>query len=531
MTRAGPRPRPVLDLRDGRLRSDGGDMPLTPTLLSMLQYFVLHPNRLITKQELLDQIWPNTYVAEASVKDYVRKIRRLVGDDPKRPRFIETARGLGYRYVGDIEISGAGSRRQAASPARGWAPSIAVLPFANKSDDPAQKYFSDGITQDIIAELSRFRSLVVIARDSSFLYGARPATIDQVARQLDVEYVVRGSVHKAGDRVRIHAQLIEAASGAHFWAERYDHEYRDIFAVQDEMVGTIASRLVAGLEDHRRRRSHRAGDDGLAAYDYILRGDHCLSGGDVDGVLSAREMYGMALKLDPTSARAHAGLALSFVEELWSDWTVAPGAAAKESLALARKAVSLDALESRACVALAAAYHFAELDFERAEIYYNKAIELNPNDYWGYCLKAWLLALSGEPDQALTCAVKAIRLSPVNTYDCRVAQFLSAYTARRYRDALMALGNIAEPVNEVNALLGVCYAQLGRDTEARRVMTDYLAGARQEIADYPGADSDRWRSYWDRKFPFKDQADLNHLLEGFVKAGLPLGPIVTKTPR
>ncbi len=168
-------------------------------------------------------------------------------------------------------------------------------------------------------------------------------------------------------------------------------------------------------------------------------------------------------------------------------------------------------------VALAAAYHFAEADFQRAEIHYDKALELNPNDYWGYCLKGWLFALSGETERARACLAEAIRLSPVDTYDCRIAVFLSAYSARRYDEALSALGSIAEPTNLVNALLAMCYGQLGRDTEAGRAMADYLARARDEIVDYPGADRDLWRSYWGRIFPFKDDADLDHLLEGFLE--------------
>ena len=517
MADAEPRLRLGLDLADGRLRVADRAVPLTPTLFSMLRYFVLNPNRLITKQELLDQVWPDTHVTEALVKDYVRKIRRLLGDDAKRPRFLETARGMGYRYIGDIEVSGLGNARRAPAPARESVPSIAVLAFVNASGDGAERYFSDGIAEDIIAQLSRFRSLVVIARDSSFRYGARPAAMDRVGRDLGVRYVVEGSVRKAGDNLRIHVRLIEAASGVHLWAERYDRAFRHIFTVQDEIVGTIASRLVGGLEDHRRRHFDRAADHELVAYDYVLRGDHYLNRREMNHVLSAREMYRTALDLDPASARAYAGMALSFVEELWSDWTTAAQPAAEQSIALAKKAVSLDPLDSRARVALAAAYHFAEADFQRAEIHYDKALELNPNDYWGYCLKGWLFALSGETERARACLAEAIRLSPVDTYDCRIAQFLSAYSARRYDEALSALGSIAEPTNLVNALLAMCYGQLGRDTEAGRAMADYLARARDEIVDYPGADRDLWRSYWGRIFPFKDDADLDHLLEGFLE--------------
>ncbi len=513
-----------LDLSDGRLWNGGQEVALTPTSFSMLRYFVLHPNRLITKQELLKQVWPETHVSEDLVKDYVRRIRRVLGDDPAEPAFIETARGRGYRFVGDIAVSGAGNAEQSLSPARGSPPSIAVLPFADKSDGADQEYFSDGIAEGIIAELSRFRSLVVIARDSSFLFGAQPAAIDRLARELDAQYVLRGSVRKAGDRVRIHAQLIEAASGAYIWAEHYDRELKDIFSLQDEVSGAIVSTLVGRLEAFGRQRVARKGPDNLMAYEYLLLGDQHLRQGSMEGVLKARQMFQRAIDLEPTNARAHAEMAFSYLNEFWSVWTTAPEAAVDRAFALASKAVAMDELDSRAHIYLAAAYHYGKSNFELAEVEYNKAFELNPNDYDFYCLRSWLLALSGRAEEGIACAEQAIRLSPLTTEDCRAAQFCAAYTVRRYDEAVTALGSIVEPTNEVNAYLAMCYAQLARDVEARRAITGYIAVAREEMGDFPGEDGERWRQYWTRRFPFKHAEDLEHLLEGLHKAGLALTP-------
>jgi TolB-like protein/Flp pilus assembly protein TadD len=401
-------------------------------------------------------------------------------------------------------------------------PSIAVLPFVNMSGDPEQEYFSDGITEDIITELTRFRSLFVIGSKSSFHYKGQSPRIQDVGRELGVAYVVEGSVRKVGNRVRITAQLVEAATGHHIWAERYDRELEDIFAVQDEVTGSIVSTLAGHLEEIGRHRVMDKRTEDLAAYDYLLLGDQCLNQGSMDGILRARQMFQRAIDLEPGSARAHTGLARSYLDELWSDWTTAPEAAAEQAFVLAKKAVALDELDGRARVNLAAAYHFAKSNFELAEIQFDKALELNPNDCGGYCLKGWCHALSGQAEQAIVCTDQAIRLSPFDIYDCRMAQFVAFYAARRYEEAVMALGSIPDPGHEVNALLAACYAQLGRDAEARQAMADFMTKAREEIRNFPGEDQECWRRYWVRQFPFKETNDLDHLLDGFRKAGLPV---------
>ena len=411
---------------------------------------------------------------------------------------------------------------QSAPPALPDKPSIAVLPFVNLSNDQAQEYFSDGITEDIITDLTRFRSLFVIARNSSFHYKGKSPKVQDVGRELGVEYVVEGSVRKAGNRVRITAQVVEAATGNHIWADRYDRELDDIFAVQDEVTGMIVSSLAGHLEKIDRVRVARKNNQDLVAYDYLLLGDHCLHQGSKDDILRARQMFQRAIDLEPDSARAHTGLARSYLEELWSDWTTAPEAAAEQAFALAKKAVALDELDGRARVNLAAAYYLAKSNFELAEIQFDKALELNPNDADGYCLKGWCNVLAGQAEQAIFCAKQAIRLSPFDINDCCMSQFAAFYTARLYDEAMTALGSITEMENLVNALLAACYAQLDRETEARRAMANFIETAREEINDYPGKDQEGWRRYWARQFPFTETNHLDHLLDGFRKAGLPV---------
>lgn len=521
MTQIEPASALHFDPVDARLWVDGRESQLTPTQASMLHYFALNSNRVISKQELLDEVWPETHVTEGLVKDYVRRLRRILNDEPRQPRFIETVRGMGYRFVGNVTISGVDDLTQSAVAASRSAPSIAVLPFTDASDGDDQAYFSAGFAEDIIAELSRFRSLVVIAPCSSLSYDARTAASDQVGRELDAQYVLRGSVRRAGNRLRIHAQLIETESDVCVWTDRYDRRLEDVFAVQAEVSAAIVSTLVGYLEDFGRRRAARKQPDDLAVYDCLLLGNwHLRQGGRLD-ILEGRRLYRRAIELEPAYARAHAELAWSYLLESWSDWSEDHQAAVDTAFALAKKAVALDELDSRTHVYLGVVYRAAANRFDLSEAAFRMAHKLNPNDYDVFCLMAWHFALSGKPEEGIACAAHAIRLSPLNTEDCYGAQCIAAYSAGHYEEALIPLSSISEPPNFVNAYRAMCYAQLGREPEARQAMADYLAIASTTMAAYPGGDSNRWRQHWAVVLPFKDSKDLEHVLDGLRKAGLP----------
>jgi TolB-like protein/Flp pilus assembly protein TadD len=403
-------------------------------------------------------------------------------------------------------------------------PSIAVLPFENLSGDPEQEYFADALSDEITTALARFRDLFVISRFSSFLYKGRSAKVRDIGSELGVAYVLEGSVQKSAGRVRINVQLVEAASGNQLWSERYDRQFDDIFALQDEAVGTIVSTLAGRLKVIGHERAARKSAHDLDTYDLVLRAEHCLHQGAKEDVLQSRALLEQAIERDPGSARAHASLALNYMAELYADWATAPQRAGERALALARRAVALDDLDSHAHVVLAEAHLYANADFEPAEVELEKALELNPNSYETFCNKTWLLALTGRADEGIVCADQALRLNPFAAYDCRMGQFAAAYSARRYDDAAAALRSISDPGNEVNACLAACYAKQGRDCEARQAMTEFLSTACEEIADYPGQDRERWRRYWTRQFPFKDPADLDRLLDGLRSAGLPDAP-------
>ena len=525
METASQQPQVCLDLASARLIVGDNQISLTPRLFSVLRHFAENPRRVITKQELLDNVWPHTHVTEELVKDYVRKVRRLLNDDPVRPHFIETARGMGYRLIGDIQISVQGGMSLIAAKQRS-PPAIAVLPFMDRTESGDQEYFASGIAEDIMVEPARFRSMIVIARDSSFLHGSEPEEVQKLARQMDVDFIVEGSVRRAEGRLRISVQLIESEGRRCFWAENYDRQLEDVFAVQDEIARVVASHVVGHIEESSRQRALRKRPGSLAAYEYLLIGNWYLRKATGVDVAKAREMLQRVIDIEPTNARAYSEMAFSYLTEFWSDWTPAPKEAANKALAWARKATALDDLDARAHLYLATAFYYAVSNFDAANREFDRALQLNPNDYDVFCLRSWLLALSGRADECISCAEYAIRLSPLTTEDCRLAQSCASYCARRYDDALAALRSIPEPTYQVNAFLAMCHAQLGQKAEAERAVKTFLETALQEIVDQPDYYQDGWRGYWTTRYPFKQSGDLEHMLEGLSKAGMPINPRV-----
>jgi len=401
-------------------------------------------------------------------------------------------------------------------------PSIAVLPFDNLSGDPEQDYFADGLTDDVIGQLARFRSLFVIGSTSSFPYKGQSPKVAEVGRELGVAYVARGGIRKAGNRVRISVELVEVATGRQLWSERYDSELEDIFALQDEVASKIVSTLAGHVEDTGRLRAAGKHTSDLGAYDLVLLGEYSERTFSKEGILKARDLFQKAIDRDPGNARAHASMARTYLDELWADWTIDRDAAAEQAFYWAQKAVALDGLDNRARTNLGVAYQECKGNLDAAQAQFAKALELNPNDADAYCQQGWCHVYASEGDAAITCTDWAMRLSPFDNYYCYMAQFFAHYAAGRFTAALAALDRISEPDYVIHAFRAACFAQLGRDAEARQAMDAYLTTAQDAIALWPGEDPIAWRQHWTRSQPFRDPADLEHLLDGFRKAGMPV---------
>ncbi len=387
-------------------------------------------------------------------------------------------------------------------------PSIAVLPFDNLSGQPEETYFSDGITEDIITGLAHFRSLFVIARNSSFAFREKAIEIAEIGRRLGVSYLLEGSVRRAGPRLRITAQLIEAASGVHLWAERYDRSLDDIFVVQDEVAQTIVTTLVGRIEDARLQQALQRPTASLAAYDYLLRGIAYLQGDTEAALEQALEMFEKAIALDARYAIAHSYRA--FVKVALSGFSSAPVEVLDGAFIEAKHAIELDPLESR-CHRILSTICFHRREYDQAEQHLGRAFELNPNDADGLLMKGRLMTCRGRPEEALTCLEAANRLNPLRSRWYRPFSGIALFSLRRFEEAAHALKQTPLPTSWSHARLAACYAQLERTEEAQAAVAEVL----RLQPDFSTAE------YMRKSVLLERAEDRELLLEGLLKAGLP----------
>lgn len=387
-------------------------------------------------------------------------------------------------------------------------PSIAVLPFDNLSGDDEQSFFADGIAEDITTELSRFGSLFVTSRNSAFKYRGGNLDLKQVGKELGVQYVLEGSVRRSGDRVRVTAQLIDAESGNHIWAERYDRKLEDIFEIQDEITETVASTVAGRVQAISTDRAKRKRPENLAAYDYLLKGLDLHKGGviDTETVERAVAFFDKAIELDPGFARAYAWRACSG-SRLWGDDKTSDELDA--SLDIVKKALSLDEGESETHRIMGAIYLWKR-DFERAEMHTRRSLELNPNDAHVAVKAGSFFSFAGRPEEALKNVRRAMHLNPHHPLWYWTELGLAYHTARDYPAAIDALLHNTAPTFLDLALLAASCAEAGRSSEA--------AGyARQLIEEKPNATV----SYFAGRMPYRRQEDLDRLVAGLHQAGLP----------
>jgi TolB-like protein/Tfp pilus assembly protein PilF len=452
---------------------------------------------------------------------YLRRLLRA-----RDPAFVERLLGL-LQTAGFDEGEGRqpepAAEESAALPLPDK-PSIAVLPFKNLSGDPEQEYFSDGITEDIITELSRFRSLFVIARNSSFHYKGQSPKVQEVGQELGVEYVVEGSVRKAGNRIRVTAQLVEAATGNHLWAEHYDRDLEDVFALQDEISHTISSTLADRVEDDRLQYAKSKDERNLAVYDFILRGRALAWKYTRDDNAKAREMFTKAIELGPDNAEAYAWLAQCLAWDFEGWWVEDPEQSLELAFQCATKAFGMNATDKQTQASLAYTYLYKR-QHDQAIHYFQRALALVPGDAGTISIYGMCLVFAGDADAGLAEIAKSERLSPMaiglSEWNV-VVRGMALYTMRRYEDALAAFRKIPYPAVEVHGWLAACYAQLGEDEAAHAALEDFEAHAREEFPTFPGDTPDGWARYWWWMEPYRDDDDLEHVLEGLRKAGLPV---------
>jgi len=517
MQRRRNEPRITLDLREQALCRDGVPIAVAPKVFALLRLFVEHPGQLLTKQQILQRVWSDTHVTDASIKDYVKRLRCVLCDDTGAPRYIETVRARGYRYIGDIALV----QRAALESAAGAAPAqpvVAVLPFTNLSADRRFDYFADGVTEDIITSLSRYRQLVVIARDSAFRRRVRGRDSVQAGRELQARWVITGSIRRSQRRIRVGAQLVDVGSGRRRWAERYDRPARDTTIVADEIVRAIVATAIGHLEQGDTERALAKRLPELGGYDLVLRARHRLRSWQREGVLEARHLLEAAIGRYPDYASAYVWLGETFYIEALSPWSTDAPAATRRAFELGQQAVALDRLDSSAHLLLSWGYQRAQGSFELADAQIALALELNPNDYYSLCLRSSLALLCGRFHDAIASSRAALQRSPLASDMCLVTLGFAHYFDRQYEDGLQAFSRIAARSAPAQAGIAACYARLGRPAEAAAAAGEFCAGDGCALL---AAHEQRWLGYWRGVFPFRDPRWLQELLDGLSCAGLP----------
>ena len=400
---------------------------------------------------------------------------------------------------------------EAAPVARAPAPdriTMCVLPFTNMSGDPAQEFFSDGITEDIITELSRWRFLAVRSRSASFRYRGAAVDMKLVARELNVRFILEGSVRRIGDRIRITAQLIDAETGDHIWAEKFDRESADIIAMQDQVVRTIVGTLVGRLQVSHVEQVRKKRPASSAAYEYVLRAN-ALPWDQPDGATEATRLLREAIEIDPGYGMAHALLGILRIGQ-WRDEAGDDNSLLDEAYALTKRAVELDESEST-CFSMLAQVCVMRRSFDLALRYMRRAVEINPTNQWNMADMGIIQVYLGQPEEALGWFKRARESDAYFDqpwYWRSIAMAL--ISLRRYDEALAMLEHVTDGHYRISALAAACHARLGDMNRAR-------ASAAACLAMKPDFST---RRHMVRE-PYKNPADAAHMAESLLLAGLP----------
>jgi TolB-like protein/class 3 adenylate cyclase/tetratricopeptide (TPR) repeat protein len=394
-------------------------------------------------------------------------------------------------------------------------PSIAVLPFENLSGDPRQERLTGGLTEDIITDLSRFRELFVIARNSTEVYKGKPTDVRQVARELGVQYVLEGSLQIDGDQVRVTAQLIDGTTGNHVWAERYDRPLDDLFAIQDEVTKKIAGSLGPGmggvLTRAGRESARRKPPESLQAYDDYLLGIEHKHRFTPEDNKKAHELLTKATEIDPGFARAYVGLALADSVAIDNGWTTSRERSLDSMAKAARTAVALDPSDAQAHITLGIYYIYVG-DLQKSLVEHEKALSLNPNDADGLAISAGDMTWFGRPEQAAELADRAIRLNPNYPDWYGWGRLLAYFYAGQYDRALAVTQSRLQPELWDYVFRPLIYAELGRTAETASAVSELL----KSNADYSA-------EFWVSNVgAFARDVELNRFLDAHRKAGLPL---------
>jgi len=529
---------------------------LEPKAMKVLVYFATRPGEVITREELERDVWRGALVGYDAVTNTVIKLRKALGDDARHPRFISTIPKKGYRLIclvslnekaSAIDTRTSSSNSSIESPTgtlftrlntklTGIAaavmlvivsaayflfseakdssspPSIIVLPFENLNGDPKQDFLADGITEDIITDLSKLSNIHVIASNTSSAYKSKKASITEIGKELNVTYALKGTIRRLSDDFRVNVQLVNAETGFNAWASRYDRNVNELFAIQDDMTRNIVRVLSIKISGAEQSRLEKKATDSLRAYDYFQEGQRNYRAITKDTSILARQAYRKAIELDPNYGRAYGAIAVTMVMDYRWGWTDAPTETLDRALVLAKKAVELDPVSPQTYWALG----FTQLalkDYAGAEKTARKSVSIAPNYADGYGLLGLISTHLGQSKRAIDYAQRGMRLNPYFTWEYLFILGQSYYMLEDFGKAIEVLED-AQARNpnapNVSLYLAACYIRVGRKDDA------------EWIIDQLGIISPSTTlSNMDKTLALSNPANKKSLLADLKRAGLP----------
>jgi TolB-like protein/DNA-binding winged helix-turn-helix (wHTH) protein/Tfp pilus assembly protein PilF len=545
------------------LSQDGNTVRLEPRAMEVLVYLASRPGEVVSRSDLENKVWTGMIVTDDAVTSAIIKLRKAFGDNAKDPRFIATIPKRGYQLIAPVRkpaadpgevalvdragtpIASLRADRQkvalmvislAVVAALAWAllnsmipapaqstapgqyettgqtPSILVLPFENLSEDPAQEQFADGITEDIITDLSGLSNMRVMGNNTSFSYKGRAVRPQEVGAELGVDFVLQGSIRRHGKTIRINSQLVDARTGFQQWAERYDRGLSEVFAVQDEVTNSIVAALSIGLDSRERTNLAHRPTDNLEAYEYFREGQGLAGTSTRENNVLAQAAYRKAIQADPAYGRAYSALAYTLAFNFRRGWNDAPMQTIDRALELARKAVELDSSTPQTYWSLGYV-HMMRKEFALAEKAVAQALEISPNFADGYGLLALIKNSLGEAQTAVELVKKGMQLNPFYTWDYPYNLGRAYYTLGQTEKAINALeaAKTRNPnVVPIRLHLAASYVRAGR-----------LGDAEWEVEEIRTISPDETLAHVARTHPTSDKQALQVLLDELRQAGLP----------
>jgi len=512
-----------VDTERYQLLSKGVELATEPQVFDLLVYLIENRERVVGRDELLDNLWKGKVVTDSALSARLKDARKAVGDSGERQAIIRTFHGRGYQFIADVSERSKhlnapriNTSNDHQSQTLSDKPSIAVLPFHNLSNDPEQDYFSEAIAEDIIANLCRYRELFVIDHHSTFTYNGDGSDAVFIANELGVKYVAKGNIRRSEEQIRVSVQLIEANTGKAIWSERINRNLEDLFKLEDEIAARIATSLVSHIEDESSDHAMRKRPENMTAFDCVMRARKHAQSFDRDQNARARGLLEQAIELDPEYALAYAYLACSYCVEADTEWcNDSRNEALEKAFVYAQKAIDLDEYDSDTHAAMGKTC-LAQNKFDLAEAHLDRAIECNPSAYGAFCAKSWVLALSGRASEVGVCGTTALNLNPLAPDECLLSMIVAQYTERKYDEALEMLSRLLKPDANSETWRAACLAQLGRDDEAQLAAENAIRIGGDFIL----------HEDWLRVWTFKYSTDLEHFIDGLYKSGvLPASPV------